>query len=109
MEQVRQAVGTATGTGTGARGGHLPKLETETEPGWERKEGEGGTWGAGGRGERGAGGRGERRGLGAGAFYDEEELTSGVPGKSRERCPVDWTEWWNDWKFGLTYDNTEWG
>ena len=39
----------------------------------------------------------------------KEEL--GVPAASRipEKWPRDAEDWWNDWKFGLTYNNEEWG
>ena len=84
----------ASGGGRSA-GGALPRLEGEGE-GWERKEagyGREGGWG----GEEGGG-------------WGAEEET-GVPPATRrgEKFPADSSDWWNDWKFGLTYNNEEWG
>lgn len=83
-------LGGAGGRG-GAQPGELPGLTEGGEAGWERKEG--GAYGYGGEGGWGA----------------EEE--TGVPAgtRGREKMPADATDFWNDWKFGLTYNNEEWG
>lgn len=87
-----QEYGRESGGRGGARPGELPGLQTEE--GWERKEGGGRGYGEGGYGEGWAG---------------EEE--TGVPAgtRGREKMPADMNDFWQDWKFGLTYNNEEWG
>ena len=35
---------------------------------------------------------------------------AGVPaGSGREKYPCSWSDFWHDWKLGLTYNNSEWG
>lgn len=101
------------GRGGGVRPGELPGLEEGREAGWERKEGRegyGGYGGGEGRGYGRAGYGGEGRGYGGEEGWAAEEET-GVPAgtRGREKMPVDMTDFWNDWKFGLTYNNEEWG
>lgn len=98
----------------GERGGKLPRLDT-TEEGWERKEGGGmgggrggGGWGGAGYGGAGAAGAGAGA-LGGGYGYEGQEA-GGVPaGSGREKYPTSVSDFWQDWKFGLTYNNSEWG
>ena len=88
------------GGGAGAdRGGRLPRLQPGEE-GYERQG-----WGE----EAARGGRGGRGGRGRG-YDEEEEGALGVPaGSGREKYPSTWSDWWHDWRFGLTYNNSEWG
>jgi hypothetical protein len=125
-ERMRQAGGAMAGRETGreagreggreVRAGELPGLETRE--GWERKEGYGERGYGQGQGydKRGYGEQGQRYGEQGYGYGGEEgwagEEETGVPAATRggrEKVPADMTSFWDDWKFGLTYNADEWG